>query len=77
MNTLELQAKKAELARQILNTDNEDLINALSNLYSKLTANKYPCDYTEDEVLRACEDSIAEYEAGSLTSHDQVKRKVS
>lgn len=77
MTTLELQAKKAELARRILSSDNEDLINKLSNLYNKLTVNKYPCHYTENEVLQACESALQEYEAGTLTPGEQVIKKKS
>ncbi|MDH6356382.1 hypothetical protein [Parabacteroides sp. PF5-9] len=76
MTTLELQAKKAELAKRILNSDNEELITKLADLYDKLAVNKYPCDYTEDEVLQACEAAMQEYETGTL-SHDQIKRKTS
>lgn len=77
MTALELQAKKAELARRILSSDNEDLINRLSNLYNKITVNKYPCDYSEEEVLHACEAAMKEFEEGTLTPSDQIKRKIS
>ena len=77
MTTLELQAKKTELAKQILNSNSEELVNKLFDLYNKLIADKYPCNYTEDEVLQACETAMQEFEAGTLVASNQIKRKVS
>ena len=75
MITLKLQAKKAELARRILNTDNEELIDKLSGLYDKLSIEKYPCDYTIEEVAQACEDSIQQYKKGEIIPDSEIKRK--
>lgn len=72
---MELQIKKAELAKLILSSDNEDIINKLSELYHNLTVQKYPCDYSEEDVLKACETAIQEYEAGTLVPGNQIKRK--
>jgi hypothetical protein len=76
MTSLELQTKKADLVRSILNSDNEEIINKLSDLYKKLTVKNYPCDYTQEEILQSCKEAIEEYKAGGGTPHDKIKRKV-
>jgi hypothetical protein len=75
MTVLELQAKKAELARRILSLDDESVINKLSNLYSNLT-NNYPCDYSVEEVALACEKAIQQHKEGKTISLNDIKRKI-
>lgn len=76
MTVLELQAKKAELARRILSLNDENIINKLANYFSSLTE-YYPCDYTVEEVAQACEEAIKQHKEESLTPHSQIKRKIS
>ncbi len=77
MTTLELQNKKVELASQILTSDNEEIINQLSKLYTKLTKKQFPCDYTIEEIAQACEGAVQDYEAGKLIPLSEIKRKIS
>lgn len=76
MTVLEFQAKKAELAKRILCSDDESIINKLSNFYNSITET-YPCDYTEKEVAKACEEAIRQYKEGRITPHSEMKRKIS
>ncbi|NDV57714.1 hypothetical protein [Bacteroides sp. 519] len=75
MTTLELQTRKVELAKRILSSNNEELIEKMSNLYNKI-AGSYPCDFTIEEVAQACEEAIKQYKEGTITPHSQIKRKV-
>lgn len=76
MTALELQAKKAELARRILSLDDESIINKLSNLYNSLT-NSYPCNYSVEEVAQACQDAIQQHKEGKTIPLSKIKRKIS
>jgi|GEM_PF-5393067 hypothetical protein len=76
MTVLELQAKKAELAKRILLLDDESIINKLSNLYTSLTEN-YPCDFSVEEVVKACEEAIQQHEEKRTIPLSQIKRKSS
>ncbi|MDR1161554.1 MAG: hypothetical protein LBK45_04355 [Tannerellaceae bacterium] len=75
MTVLELQAKKAELAKCILALDDESIINKLSNLYSNLT-NNYPCDYSIEEVAQACREAIRQHKEGKTIPLSDIKHKV-
>lgn len=53
MTTIELEASKAELVREILNLDNSETIGKLKRYLSKLRNNQQdasPCEYTIEEV---------------------------
>ena len=74
MTTFELEIKKAQLAREILNQQSEEIINKLSNLYKGMTA-KHPCQHTDEAILKSCEKAIEAYEKGELIPHEQIKKK--
>ena len=74
MTTLELQAKKAELAKEILNLDSEDIINELSRIFKKLTL-KYPCMHTPDEIKAGAKQAVEDYKAGKGVSHEDMKKR--
>lgn len=76
MTVLEIEAKKAELARHILSLDDENILNKLTSLYNNLTQN-YPCDFTIEEVVKACEKAIEQHEKGTTIPLSSIKRKIS
>lgn len=49
MTVWEMEAKKVELVRTILDIDNEEVLNILSDTLRGLT-DKMPCMYTVDEI---------------------------
>ena len=54
MTTIELEASKAELVREILNIENSETIGKLRKYLSKLRSNKEeasPCEYTLEEFV--------------------------
>lgn len=77
MTALELQAKKAELAKGILNLESEEIINKLSNFYESLVAD-FPCQYTKEEVIYTIDEAIEAFDKGEKTrfkSFGEIKRK--
>lgn len=54
MTTIELEASKAELVREILNIENSETIGKLRKYLSKLRSNKEeasPCEYTLERFV--------------------------
>lgn len=75
MTSIEMNAKKAELIKYIINIDNEEILNRLDAILIGLTEKKRPCSYTADEIKAGVSEAIAEYEAGKGISHEEIKRK--
>lgn len=75
MTVMELELKKAELARNILNQNSEDVINRLTKLYKNLT-NSYPCQHSEQEILQSGYDAIEAFEQGKLIPHDEIAESI-
>ena len=74
MTTIELNAKKAEMVRFILNEVNSELIvNELERVIRKLTTSE-PCCYTPEEIRASAEEAIRQREEGRYTSHEEMKR---
>lgn len=75
MTTVELQAKKAELVQSILNdVDNEEALAVLVNTLKKLIV-KFPCQHSEEELLKSGREAIEAYKAGILIPHEEIQRK--
>jgi len=74
MASLELQAKKAELAREILNLDNEEIVDKLSKVLGNLTT-KYPCMHTPEEIKSGARQAIEDHKAGKGISHEEMKNR--
>lgn len=74
MSTLELQAKKAELAKGILNLESEDIINELSRVFNKLVV-KYPCMHTSEDIKGGAKQAIQDYKSGKGISHENMKKR--
>lgn len=76
MTISEMNARKAELIKCILNEINEEeSINKLDLFLRGLTQSKAPCQYTYQELITRAEEGIQEYEKGKCISHEDIKRK--
>ncbi len=81
MTVLEREAKKAELARSILNIESDDILDKLSNYYKNLTA-KMPCTYSDEEIRAGADRFLSALEnynngdASQFTSHEEVKKRI-
>lgn len=75
MTSIELNAKKAELVKTIINIDNEDILNRLETILMGLAEEKEPCIYTPEEIKAGVAEAIYEYETGKGIPHEQIKRK--
>ena len=75
MTIVELNAKKAELIKSILNDINsEDILNEISKFVKSVTV-KAPCQYTPEEIQSGALKAIEEAESGGGIPHSQIKRK--
>lgn len=80
---LEIEALRAELARQALTTDNEELLKKALNLFrkaekgSKTSAQVPGLTYDSEERIMHLSEDIAEYKAGksNLLSHDDFTKE--
>lgn len=77
MNFLELNAKKAELIKSILNDiNNEETLNELAATVQRLIT-KYPCQYSAEELKERALRGIEEMEQGKGTPHEEMKNRFS
>lgn len=74
MTIIEFKAKKADLARIILNIESEDVLNEVSDILKKFIV-KSPCQHSEEEMLDSGHNAIKAYETGELIWHEEIKRK--
>lgn len=80
MTTLEFEARKAELAREILCNDSAEVIDAVKKAYhriAKRVANKptqaeKPTPYTIEELHARIAESEADEEAGRMCNSEEV-----
>ena len=74
MNKYEFEAIKAELARNILNSDDEALIEHLRHCYAESQGQGAPCRYTLNEVKARLRSTEADAIAGRGLSEAEVDR---
>lgn len=74
MNKYEFEAIKAELARNILNSDDEALIEHLRHCYAESLGQGAPCRYTLNEVKARLRSTEADAIAGRGLSEAEVDR---
>lgn len=77
MTILELEAKRAELARSILSIDSEEVLNELSNTLNVLTK-KMPCSHSVEELRAGADRVTAAWKSGDMsqfTSHEDVEKR--
>lgn len=83
MTTLRLEARKAELAREILNIDNADLLNEVRKFYqqAKTRMTKEPDTeniepYTMKEIDARIDRSESDIAAGRVKSAKQIEQEL-
>ncbi len=77
MTTLELNARKADMIRAILNDMNSEIVvDELDRIIRRFTASppSPPCLYTEKEIKESAVKAIAQRKDGRYTSHDAMER---
>lgn len=78
MTVLELEAKKAELARLILNDVNsEELVNELLRVIKKMIE-KFPCMHSPEEVRASADSAVKAYREGDenrFITHEEMKKR--
>ena len=79
MTTIELEASKAELVREILNIDNSETIGKLRKYLSKLQNNKQEtstCEYTLEEVRQRLSITGKDAIAGIGISGEEMEQRM-
>lgn len=78
MDTFEFEAIKAELARNILNSKNPEVIERVRRCYEEAVENTSapPCRYTLDEVKARLRASEADAIAGRGLSEEEADRLI-
>ncbi len=75
MTTLELEASKTELIRDILCIDRSEVLEYIrAELHKCLSVRTPPCMYTLEEVKERLKQSEAEILAGKGIPHEEVER---
>jgi len=77
MTTLELQAKKAELARNILNEVDEEIINQLSSMYKSMRV-KLPERPSDAELAASAKAAVNAYKSGDtkkFTTQEEMRNR--
>lgn len=79
MTVLELNAKKAELIKSILNdVDSEDILNQVADVVKRLTTKKFPCMYTPEEISAGADRVLTARRSGDrlrFVPFEEVKKK--
>lgn len=80
MNTVELDARKAQLARDILNIDDIEILEAIQDAFKKVKAKlltgKSVKPYTMEELDARIDKAEEEYEQGLYVSSQDVHREI-
>ncbi len=76
MTTLELNARKADMIRAILNDMNSEIVvDELDRIIRRFTPSASPpCLYTEKEIKESAVKAIAQRKEGRYTSHEAMER---
>ena len=74
MTTMELDARKAQLAREILNVDSMEVLNKLQKAFNRVKAKVASDNETEyiskEEILAVIDAGLKDLKAGRKTSWD-------
>ena len=73
MNTLELEAYKAELAREVLSIDNKEVLDDIKESILKGTGHNAPCRMNFSEVKQHLQASEKRFDAGEYISEEQME----
>lgn len=77
MTALELEVKRAELARSILKIESEEILNEISNTLQKLTI-KMPCMYSDEEICAGADRFLSALRSGDKTrfiSQEELEKR--
>lgn len=90
MTALELNAKKMELVKSIIDVNNEETLDKIATSMKRILRRREKEKYdpeqnilhedfinqhTEEELLRSGYEAIQAYKNGELVPHEEVKRK--
>ena len=73
MNTLELEAYKAELAREVLSIDNKEVLDDIKEIILKGTGHNAPCRMNFSEVKQHLQASEKRFDVGEYISEEQME----
>ena len=73
MNTLELEAYKAELAREVLNTNDPDVLDTVKDIMRKSGNNENPCRMSIKEAQKQLQDSERRFEKGEYIREEDME----
>ena len=73
MNTLELEAYKAELAREVLSIDNKEVLDDIKEIKLNGTGHNSPCRMNFSEVKQHLQASEKRFDAGEYISEEQME----
>jgi hypothetical protein len=75
MRTKQLEVLKAELARDILNEQDENLLAKVAAFFTKEKAAAPPCRYSVEEMREKLAKVPNEIAAGRFVAHEEIGRK--
>ncbi len=77
MTALELNTQKVELAKQILEERNEDVLKKVMAYFKKVkkTTLKLPCQMTLEELKTEITQAKKDYEQGNYITNDSMRKK--
>ena len=69
--------KKSEIVRILFEIDNENIVTELFEYALNLikTDKKFPCQYTDEEILQRIEESEKQFEAGEIITLEELEKK--
>lgn len=73
MNTLELEAYKAELAREVLNTNDPDVLDTIKDIMRKSGNKENPCRMSIKEAQKQLQDSERRFEKGEYIREEDME----
>jgi hypothetical protein len=75
MNALQLESLRAELAREILNEQDENLLKNISAIFKQSRQAKLtpPCRYTLEELKERLAKSEEDFRAGRYHTMDEIR----
>lgn len=73
MNTLELEAYKAELAKEVLNTNDPELLDTIKDIMRRSIDTASPCCMSVREAKRQLQNSEKRFEKGEYIREEEME----
>lgn len=73
MNALELEAYKAELAREVLNTNNQEVLDSIKDIIQRGEYMNAPCLMDISEAKQRLQNSEARFKKGEYISEELME----